>query len=35
MSKLKAVIGLNPQGEGEERFQFECAGGTAAVTGRY
>jgi hypothetical protein len=32
MSNLTAVIGLHPQGEGEERFRFECAGGAVAVT---
>ena len=32
MSELSAVIGLHPQGEGEDRFRFECAGGAVAVT---
>lgn len=32
MSNLTAVIGLHPQGEGEDRFRFECAGGAVAVT---
>lgn len=32
MNKLTTLIEAHPQGEAEERFRFECAGGVVAVT---